>query len=43
MLDDVKTAIERLTVDLKSERPQRGPATDVRQAIASASIVGWVL
>ncbi|HEY6767345.1 MAG TPA: hypothetical protein VI386_21510 [Candidatus Sulfotelmatobacter sp.] len=33
MLDDVKTAIERLTVDLKSERPQRGPATDVRQAI----------
>ena len=32
-LNDIDSALERLTVDLKAERPQRGPATDMREAI----------
>lgn len=32
-LNDVQSAIERLTDSLRQERPQRGPAKDTRQAI----------
>jgi hypothetical protein len=32
-LNDVQAAINRLTEDLRKERPQRGPAQDLRQAI----------
>jgi hypothetical protein len=32
-LNDVQSAIERLTDSLRTERPQRGPAQDTRQAI----------
>jgi hypothetical protein len=32
-LNDVQKALERLTAALQKERPQRGPAKDIRQAI----------
>jgi hypothetical protein len=32
-INDVQAALSRLTEDLQKQRPQRGPAQDVRQAI----------